>query len=322
LNESPSTREKSKRKKNRPFGNFKIGSVVLPKEFKANPAFIDELSKPEKFSLREFVERPQIKDLLKKLGVFFSIIVLVFIGLFALKNLAYFKIKEILIDDSEGKSLLYVDEQKIIDATSTLKGVNYFEANIAELASEIKASNYAIKEIFTDKNFPNGVRFSIVERIPFLTMNLNNQSCVIVDKEAYVQNVWNPSDKKFKEFVPFSTEKIDNCRDVASLYNIPYVSFENTNLSFHLGTQSNEYLINSIKEITDALYLYRYAVNEINVEGDDVKVKTVEGLTFYFSMGSDLETQIMRFKAVHQYGAEFINNESEIDLRYVRPVDK
>jgi hypothetical protein len=232
------------------------------------------------------------------------VLIIVYISL----NLSYFTISNVkVVSAGETSVFLYADEKQIKKSANMLIGQNYFKVNVEEVLTKIVASDTFISHGFFEKEFPNTIVIRLYEREPMFLYQVNNTYCALVDKNTYVL---------------IAENDLEKCVTYSAKYPVPKVSILDSKVEYKVGTNSNTFVTDNLLKMFDTFKYFNFSVSSVKIANNVCEVITSEGKQFLFSLDSDFEEQLIRFRIAM---GEIIEKKMEytvLDVRYERPVIK
>jgi len=232
------------------------------------------------------------------------VLLVVYWGYHGANRLGLFQINDVEVV-GYGEDLKYISAKKITRSIKEER-YNFLELKTNELSKKIKPSSEFIKDLYIDKIFPNKLKVEIVEYVPYIYIEQNNEVCVLVTSDGYV------IDKR--DFVE------DDCVDYFGKYSVPLLALDGNMVQFDKGQKSNFTLTKTLSDITSILAEYGYSCERMILKDSVLKLFFNKTSVIIFSISQDTNLQLARFisvaKELEKTGIEAIS----IDLRYRRPV--
>lgn len=208
-----------------------------------------------------------------------------------------------------GTELINIDPNRIQTTLEQFEGINYFSINLSDIPEVIYKEEPFAKRVVTTKQFPSTISLQIEERLPFILLQIDKTSCVLLDQSSYVLKV--------EEYM-----EENSCTDIASTYYVPILLIRDTKIDFKENTQSTYYVLEEISEILTVLDFYNYKTTNMILERQVLDLYFSKEKFITYSLAEDIQIQNQRFvvviKEIQSQGIEF----QELDVRYNRPVLK
>lgn len=288
-------------------------SKVLFKKQEGNfrKEFIGDRASETKHTLGKFQE---IKNRIftKWNIVIFATVILVLILTNLGLTLEHFNISEVTFKSAndQNNTILFANKSKIDIEGKKLIGKNYFLVNVSQVLNTIRFSDPFIEKGYFEKKFPNTIEFVLFEREPFIIYQLNSQTCLLLDKNAYVVEIKELKDVENK-----------SCEDLKNKYSLSVIVIENFNDGYKLGEQTNKYYLEKIKQAFPVLEFYKIENPSYLIkENGTFEVIDENSRVFTFSLDETLDEQLIKFKISYEQILEKKMDFKSLDLRYERPV--
>ena len=232
--------------------------------------------------------------------IFIAILIVIFFFIYQYTNVL--TISQVIIDSSGSEKLSFVDQTKLESQLSWVIGKKYFTVNINEI-KKIFDGNSFVKSVIITKIFPNIVSIYVQERKPFVSLEIDNNTCVLLDSDSFV------------------LVKVDgDCKEINTQYMpIPLV-ISDPKMSFVENTQSTYYQVLDIVKVTKKFNEYSLGINGISIKDNVMKVRALAKKYFVFSLNQDINVQLIRMAAVMPEIEKSRIKYTTLDLRFVRPV--
>lgn len=114
-------------------------------------------------------------------GIFFLVLVLVFIGLISFFRSSTFDLKLEKVSISGNKVL---KSEEILKTLSLKPGTSIFALSVRNLALKLKENPW-VKEVHISRRLPDGLNIKVVERQPIALLEAN-ETGYLIDEEAFV----------------------------------------------------------------------------------------------------------------------------------------
>ena len=211
-------------------------------------------------------------------------------------------IHQVILDSSNGEKLSYVDKDKAESDINWVNGKKYFNINIEDI-KKVFNNNPFVSSILVTKIFPNTILVYIKERKPFVSLEIDNNTCVLLDQESFVLS-----------------KSDGNCADINTKYMPIQLSIEDPKISFVENTQSTYYQVSNIVKITKIFAQYNLGITKITIKNTVMAVNANEKKNFVFSLNQDIVEQLTRMSAVMPQIEMSQIKYTSLDLRFERPV--
>lgn len=232
--------------------------------------------------------------------VFFSVLMLLCIYLYT----PAFRINEVLISSLNNEKIEYLDEETILNDFNIYKGRRFFEVNFDDVKSYFSDKPFA-EDVVISKVFPKTLVVLIKEREPFLSLQIEDRKCILMDKEGFVLEIAEES-----------------CKKTNAKYSPFQIITDDPKLDFIINTRSTYYNVENITKIIKVLNEKGFGVKIVSVKNMVGTVETGSGKRIIFSFNQRVEDQLSRFVAILSEIEEHSLKYSQIDLRYNRPILK
>lgn len=186
--------------------------VTLPRGFKKQegPKFVGDDPEPR---LVKLIKRRLSRILTRKIVPAALVLIILIFGLLILRSLGIFSIQSVDISYNNSKSAKYTNVKDYM-IKSELYGQSYFTINVEEISRDIEQNYPSVKYVISEKVFPNKVTIKIIERVPKLSLNINNSLCVIIDEDQMTIN-----SIKFEKVVDSNDEQEEADIEVEDVFN-------------------------------------------------------------------------------------------------------
>lgn len=244
----------------------------------------------------------KVKYIFWRLRYYIFILLLLVISFLVYRYTSVLTINQVVIDSINQEKLSQVDKTKAEDDTNWVIGKKYFDVNIEDIKKGFEGNAF-VKSTLVTKIFPNTLLIYIQERIPFVSLEIDNNTCILLDQES---------------FVLLKAE--GNCKEINNKYTPIPLSINDPKMSFIENSQSTYYQVRDVVKLIEIFGKYNLGINDIKINDNIMKVRVASKKYFVFSQGQDITVQLTRMVAVMPEIEKSNLKYTTLDLRFSRPV--
>lgn len=199
--------------------------------------------------------------------------------------------------------LVNVSKSAVFEKINYLSDIKYLSLDSENLERDVKSVSAFIDTVFIFKDLPNKITILIVEKVPTISLEIDNKKCVLLDETGFVLRV----DEA-------------NCTEQLVQYKTILVTSDTPKVEFNVDSVSNYNQLFLITKSLKILYSIEIPVVRIEIKDNIAKFISTKNKTYTISFNQELEPQLARLMAVvselEKKGYKF----KSIDLRFKRPV--